>query len=342
VLPEPIALVSDLAEPQRRALAGQSGTVIGLDYRGETVLAAHEPVAFVDMGIVAKIDLAEVRAPFVRAGLWAAMVALVVVLSGTGFFFWIANPILRTLEARSRELELEVEQRKRAQAQVANQRDQLRTQVETRTAELAELTEEQRLILDTLEATVWYKDTENRFMRVNRAAAESVGLPVHAIEGRSAEDLFPEHAAQYHRDDLEVIESGKPKLGIVEPLQTRSGDVLWVQTDKVPIFNDDGEVTGVIAHAVDITERVQAEEDLQSLTDELRKTVGLMVGRENRMVELKETIRSLREQLVAANLEPVADDPLLGGQAPEKAQPAPGTGQPEPNEAEDHQEAPLL
>lgn len=68
-VPEPIPFASDLAEPMRRALEGRSGTVIGLDYRGVTVLAAHEPINGLDLGIVAKTDMAEVRAPFVKAAM---------------------------------------------------------------------------------------------------------------------------------------------------------------------------------------------------------------------------------------------------------------------------------
>ena len=56
--PRPVPFDSELAEPMRRALSGQSATVIGLDYRGEEVLAACEFIDAVNWGVVGKIDLA--------------------------------------------------------------------------------------------------------------------------------------------------------------------------------------------------------------------------------------------------------------------------------------------
>jgi signal transduction histidine kinase len=96
--PKPVPFDSDIAEPMRQALLGASGTLIGLDYRGEVVLAAHEPVEDLGLGIVAKIDMAEIRAPFLRAGGIAVGCALFVVLLGSVLFFRVRNPIIRSLQ----------------------------------------------------------------------------------------------------------------------------------------------------------------------------------------------------------------------------------------------------
>lgn len=95
--PKPVPWDSPLAEPMRQALSGKSGTIVGLDYRGVLVLAAHEPLPELGLGIVAKIDLAEVREPFIRAGLWSGGIALVLILVGTGIFIKVSEPIIRKL-----------------------------------------------------------------------------------------------------------------------------------------------------------------------------------------------------------------------------------------------------
>lgn len=96
--PAPLAFNSDLAEPMRRALSGESGTVVGPDYRGVTVLAAYEPVAVLNLSIVAKIDLSEVRAPFLNAGIVSGVGAVVVILLGVPLFRRVFNPVVERLE----------------------------------------------------------------------------------------------------------------------------------------------------------------------------------------------------------------------------------------------------
>lgn len=55
----------------------------------------------------------------------------------------------------------------------------------------------------------------------------------------------------------------------------------------------------------------ELEERIEKRTKELSRMVDLMAGREIRMKELKEVIRTLRAQILHAGLDPEADDPLL-------------------------------
>jgi len=121
-------------------------------------------------------------------------------------------------------------------------------------------------IFNSVPAAIWYKDRENRIVWVNKAGANSVGRKVEEIEGKPVEELFPSGDAEhYYQDDLEVMSSGKPKLNIIEEMQTSSGERKWVRTDKVPYIDSQGNITGVIAFARDITARKHAEEQVVSL-----------------------------------------------------------------------------
>jgi serine phosphatase RsbU (regulator of sigma subunit)/PAS domain-containing protein len=142
--PKPVRFESELAEPMRQALLGQSGTVIGLDYRGAKVIAAHEPVAELDLGIVAKIDIAEVRAPFIKAGLFATGSALLVILLGSALFVRTSNPILNRLQDLYEKSQRELAERKRAEEALQNANEQLEQRVDERTAELANANEDLR------------------------------------------------------------------------------------------------------------------------------------------------------------------------------------------------------
>jgi hypothetical protein len=106
-IPSPIPFRStELAEPMRLALSGLSGTVVGLDYRGETVLAAHEPISEMGLGIVAKIDMTEIRAPFIKAGLISGLIGVILVVTGVGLFMRVSNPLIESLYKTIEELKL--------------------------------------------------------------------------------------------------------------------------------------------------------------------------------------------------------------------------------------------
>jgi len=73
---------ADIGVPMRLALEGGSGTIITRDYRGATVLAAYHPVRALDLGLVTKVDLAELREPYLRAAGISLLIILLLLPAG--------------------------------------------------------------------------------------------------------------------------------------------------------------------------------------------------------------------------------------------------------------------
>jgi PAS domain S-box-containing protein len=147
------------------------------------------------------------------------------------------------------------------------------------------------VIFDAVPALIWFKDCDNRIVRINQPAAAELGLSPEEIEGRPTSDFYPDEAERYYQDDLEVIRSGQAKLGFVEPLTNGAGEKRWVRTDKLPYLDASGAVVGVIVFCVDITERVHAEEALRQARDGLERRVG------ERTAELADVVADLRSEI---------------------------------------------
>src|SRR5438876_11526329 len=70
-------------------------------------------------------------------------------------------------------------------------------------------------IFDALPAIVFLKDKNNRLLEFNKNFEVFMNLPREELLSKTIYELFPD-AEKYHEDDLEVIETGKPKLNIIE------------------------------------------------------------------------------------------------------------------------------
>jgi PAS domain S-box-containing protein len=164
------------------------------------------------------------------------------------------KPSYEELEQRIKELEKETLERRRVEKALQRTKEELET------------------IVDSVPALIAYKDSKNRYIRINKSYAEAINLPRDHIEGKSAFDIASnrEFAERYWRDDKEVIASGTPKRNIVEPLvfdETKTG-----QTDKIPYRDDEGNILGVIVFCIDITSRVRAEKALRDRTEALERS----------------------------------------------------------------------
>jgi len=126
------------------------------------------------------------------------------------------------------------------------------------------LTEQQKnkLILDSIPAMIYVKDTKNHLIGMNHAFEEVSGLNMEMAYGKNLAELSVDQklAELNWIDDLEVIETGIPKRNIIEPFFANKTH--WLITDKIPFKTLDGEIIGIIGFSIDITERKSAEESL--------------------------------------------------------------------------------
>jgi len=137
-----------------------------------------------------------------------------------------------------------------------------------------ELSQEKVLLdalMENLPDKIYFKDCQSRFIRLNKGLADhfKIGDPAEA-EGKSDFDYFtPEHAQPAYDDEMQIIETGEPKIGIVEKETHPDGRVTWVSTSKMPLRDSQGRVIGTFGLSRDITELIQKEEELKQANTEL-------------------------------------------------------------------------
>ncbi len=229
--PKPVPFDSDLAEPMRLALSGKSGTVIGLDYRGETVLAAYEPVGELNLGIVVKIDLSEIRAPFIRAVLISALIAALAILLGAWLFVKVTNPMIRRL---------------------AESEERYRSLVENQTELVSRFT------------------PDGTFVFVNNACCHFFEKTRAELIGKKWHPLPVEDDLSFVQEKLQTLSPSKPTVLIENRILSGKGDIHWMQFVNSGLFDLDGNLKEIQSVGRDITDLKQAEEALQENTNKIK------------------------------------------------------------------------
>ena len=120
------------------------------------------------------------------------------------------------------------------------------------------------------------KDTDGRYLYVNRGFAERVGRRSRDILGRTVGDLFaPELAGSYAAQDAEVLRTGKPLQGHLELIVRADGRLGWYLTSKTRLVCDGGDVLGVAVMSVDLQSQMgSAHSGLAAALDAVRADIA--------------------------------------------------------------------
>lgn len=120
---------------------------------------------------------------------------------------------------------------------------------------------------------VFIKDTEARFLMVNRAFENIFGLTTEEITGKRYGFDFgsAETGKIITENDYFVLESGET-TNVEETIITPDGPRDFICT-RSPLYDDEGNLKGIIGIAKDITERKRAEEKLQKSEKEYKELI---------------------------------------------------------------------
>ena len=231
------------------------GPGVGLPGR---VWTSGEPAWIPDVVSDPNFPRAEVAA---RAGLHASL----------GFPIVVGSDVLGVMEVFSGEIQQPDDDLLQMLTAIGSQIGQF---VKRKQAEEAVLRERHLLnaLMDTVPDSIYFKDEQSRFLRINNAQARLFGLETTSeAVGKTDFDFFTEeHAHQAWEDEQRILKSGRPVIGKVEKETWDDGRVTWVSTTKMPFRDSEGRVTGTFGISRDITESKRTEEALRQGEERFR------------------------------------------------------------------------
>jgi PAS domain S-box-containing protein len=127
-------------------------------------------------------------------------------------------------------------------------------------------------VLDTFPLSVFWKDRQSVYLGCNQNFANDANvLSPSQIIGKTDDGLpwEKDEVNFYRADDIQVMNSGIAKLNIEETITLQTGERRYVETNKIPLRNLNNEIIGVLGTYQDISDRKQAELQLQKISDRL-------------------------------------------------------------------------
>jgi PAS domain S-box-containing protein len=185
------------------------------------------------------------------------------------------------LQELNEELESRVEART---AQLSRVVTQLEEEISERISIETQLRSSQQLlqlVMDNIPQLIFWKDRNLTYLGCNENFARGAGLSSpENIVGLNDYDLpwTQEESDRYREWDLRVILSGIPELHIIETQRRKDGNLIWVETNKIPLRDAQGNVVGILGTSEDITERKRTEEALRQSEAKLQKLSANVPG----------------------------------------------------------------
>lgn len=121
-----------------------------------------------------------------------------------------------------------------------------------------------RSILRTLPDLIWLKDVEGVYLACNLRFEEFLGVSEAEVLGRTSYDLVDVRLADFlEQHDQAVIKQGAPSIHEEWTTFVKDGHRELLEINRLPVYDDRGDLIGVLGIGRNVTARRQSEEKLQ-------------------------------------------------------------------------------
>ena len=246
VLYVPIPMGHNWAIPMQLALRGGHSTTRGIDYSGKEVLAAYTYIPSVGIGIVAKSPIKRIQNRFIKGAMVAVAPAFGIVILGVVLFIRITSPVIQRLETENA-----------IHKKVAEERENIRKEYES--------------LIYNVPGMIYTGDEKwgVKIISGSELVSGYTEEDINSLEGKWLSLVHPEDKEEVYSNGLVIggnIKSVVQQYRIID----KSGVVHWVEDHKTIVVNGvrGGRLIGIL---FDITDRIEAAEELKKLNEHQRR-----------------------------------------------------------------------
>ncbi|RQD69101.1 MAG: PAS domain S-box protein [Tindallia sp. MSAO_Bac2] len=120
-------------------------------------------------------------------------------------------------------------------------------------------------VIDTIPMRIFWKDRDLKYLGCNTHFASDSGWshPKDLIGKTDYDMSWKDFAESYQKDDRDVMDTEQEKVNYIEKVINQDGDLRFVRTSKIPLYDHEEKVFGMLGTFEDITDTLKLEEELR-------------------------------------------------------------------------------